>query len=70
MMPPFLVQVKDAEGFWCNVSEHASPKFACKVAQVEANETGQIHRAVAGPKREILTTCRPVGAPLEPWEAK
>lgn len=52
MTPPYLVQMRDADGFWVNVSEHASWAFACKVAQVEANETWQLFRTVWGLKRE------------------
>lgn len=52
MEPPYLVQRKDEDGFWVNVAECASWKHAVRTAQIEANESGALHRAVYGPQRE------------------
>jgi hypothetical protein len=51
MTPPFLVQQRDRDGFWVNLSEQQDHAFACRVAQHEANETGRQTRVVSGPER-------------------
>ena len=55
--PPYLVQTKDAEGFWCNVYLPASWNEAVRLAKSEAKETKQTHRAVCGPKRDTVKRC-------------
>lgn len=51
--PPYLVQTRDAEGFWVNVYDAASWPNALKLAEIEARETKRQYRAVCGPKREM-----------------
>ena len=50
--PPYLVQMQDADGFWCNVFEATSYPNAVRMAQHEANEAKQTIRLVCGPKRD------------------
>lgn len=54
MTGPYLVQVRDANGFWCNVGEYPNWNAACNAARWEARERGEQVRAVAGPKRDAV----------------
>lgn len=49
--PPYLVQLRDEEGFWVNLHDMTTWKDACAKAQLEADARREQVRVVWGPKR-------------------
>ena len=49
-----IVQVKDAEGFWCNVHEGIPIKRALRMAESLVADAQADTRVVKGPKREVV----------------
>lgn len=59
--PPYLVQVRDHDGFWCNVWDGDTLDHAVSAAEWLVIEQAQTHRVVAGPARTIYRVIAPTG---------
>lgn len=67
---PLIVQVRDADGFWCNAAEFTTADFrhAKLYAADWAAQHGVTTRLVRGASRDIVQTFAPPTAPSEPSE--
>lgn len=50
----FILQVRDDDGFWCNVTEVATAKQAIRMGEARRRESDQSVRVVKGRQREVV----------------